>query len=237
MITSSSGAPVRNYSWFVMFILKRQDVEISTIQHPKRDQQLPILYYQGQSFRLISVFPASQEEEAKAVWRELTDNRGKACVLLEEPERYSVWGKIRLDQLNDSDTDGGQRTEILSRAAILLLQNLYIDIEEYLGVKQANLFEQDLVQTCREKKLPQADSSAAIQYLLKLDPLQTLQLPHWQEHHLLVFLEELYRLGKMYSGESNFAHAVADKLRDMPEGDRAFVIIWLKQSSVSKMWH
>lgn len=82
-----------------MFILKRQDVEISSIQHPQKDQQVPILQYQGQTFRLISVFSAAQEEEARAFWRDLTDNRGKACVLLEEPERYSVWGKVRLEQL------------------------------------------------------------------------------------------------------------------------------------------
>lgn len=86
-----------------MFILKRQDVEISTVQHPTRDQKVPILHYQGQTFRLISVFKASQEVEAKTLWRSLTDNRGKACVLLEEPERFSVWGKIRWEQL-DSDT-------------------------------------------------------------------------------------------------------------------------------------
>ncbi len=55
-----------------MFILKRQDVEISSIQHPKRDQPMPVLHYQGQTFRLISVFKASQEEEARALWRELT---------------------------------------------------------------------------------------------------------------------------------------------------------------------
>jgi hypothetical protein len=220
-----------------MFILKRQDVEISTIQHPKRDQQLPILYYQGQSFRLISVFKASQEEEAKAVWRELTDNRGKACVLLEEPERYSVWGKIRLDQLSSSDTDGKQQTEILLQAAILLLQNTYIDIEEYLGTRQANLFEQALIQTCSQKQLPQVNSSAAIKHLLKVNPFQALQLPHWQENHVLVFLEELHRLGKEYFGNSNFARSVVDKLEDMPEGDRSYVMMWLKQSAVSKMWH
>jgi hypothetical protein len=50
-----------------MFILKRQDVGISMIQHPKKeDQQLPILNYQGQTFRLITVFKASEEEEAKS---------------------------------------------------------------------------------------------------------------------------------------------------------------------------
>lgn len=70
-----------------MFILNRQQVEISTIQHPKHDRQSPILTYQGQRFRLIKAFGASQGEEAKAFWRDLTDNRGKACVLLEEPEQ------------------------------------------------------------------------------------------------------------------------------------------------------
>ena len=61
-----------------MFILKRQDVEISTIQHPNQeDRQVPILYYQGQTFRLITVFKASEAEEAKTFWKSLTDNRGK----------------------------------------------------------------------------------------------------------------------------------------------------------------
>ena len=81
-----------------MFILKRQDVEIGSFQHPSKEQKIPILSYQGQTFRLLSVFNAAQEEEARTLWRELTDNRGKACVLLEEPERFSVWGKIQLDR-------------------------------------------------------------------------------------------------------------------------------------------
>ena len=80
-----------------MFILSPQDVQISTIQHPKRNQAVSILSYQGQSFRLISVFSAQQEAEAKACWRELTDNKGKTCVLLAEAARYSVWGKVRLN--------------------------------------------------------------------------------------------------------------------------------------------
>ena len=75
-----------------MFILKRQDVDIKNVQHLSKDQPIPILYYQEQTFRLLSVFAAAQEEEAMALWRDLTDNRGKACVLLEEPERFSIWG-------------------------------------------------------------------------------------------------------------------------------------------------
>ena len=87
-----------------MFILKKQDVEITSIKHPKKDQKIPILNYQGQTFRLINFFKGDQAEEARAFWRDLTDNHGKACVLLEEPERYSVWVKIRLDQLASEDS-------------------------------------------------------------------------------------------------------------------------------------
>lgn len=130
-----------------MFILKRQDVEISTIQHPKREQQVPILYYQGQTFRLISVFKASQEEEAKALWRDLTDNRGKACVLLEEPDRYSVWGKVRVDQIG-SDTGSSSKMDIFTLASLLLLQSVFIDIEDFLGSKQATLFQKVLPKSC-----------------------------------------------------------------------------------------
>ena len=78
-----------------MFVLTMKDVDISAVQHPKRDQRISILKYQGQSFRLISTFSATQEAEARACWRELTDNRGKTCILLAEEQRYSIWGKVR----------------------------------------------------------------------------------------------------------------------------------------------
>ncbi|MEA5570385.1 Npun_F0813 family protein [Calothrix sp. UHCC 0171] len=219
-----------------MFILKRQDVEISSIQHPKRDQQVPILYYQGQTFRLISVFKASQEEEAKALWRELTDNRGKACVLLEEPDRYSVWGKIRAEQIS-SDTDNHSRTRILIQASILLLQSVQIDIEEMLGSKQATLFQKDMSEVCRQKQFPQVSSPDAVKYLLSIDPLQALQLPPWQEDRVITFLQELHRLGKAYFGNTHFADPVVDRLQDMPEGDRSLFMGWLGQSPISKLWH
>ncbi len=219
-----------------MFILKRQDVEISSIQHPKRDQQVPILDYQGQTFRLISIFKASQEEEAKALWRELTDNRGKACVLLEEPDRYSVWGKVRAEHVT-SDTTDHSRMRILIQGCILLLQSVQIDIEEMLGSKQANLFEKDMSEVCRQKQFPQVSSADAVKHILGINPLQALQLPAWQENHVITFLQELHRLGKAYFGNTNFANPVIDRLQDMPEGDRSFFIAWLGQSLVSKLWH
>jgi hypothetical protein len=218
-----------------MFILKRQDVEISTIQHPTRDQQVPILHYQGQTFRLISVFKGTQEVEAKALWRSLTDNRGKACVLLEEPERYSVWGKIRLEQLED-DTGSHSNTEILTLASILLLQAVYLDIEDLLGNRQASLFEKEITGILQQKQFPQASSLESAKSMITVEPSQMPKLPTWQETHVIILLEELYRLGKTYFGDTNFAHQLEERLQDMPEEERLVFIGWLNKSLLGKLW-
>ncbi len=218
-----------------MFILKRQDVEISSIQHPKRDQQVPILNYQGQTFRLISVFKANQEEEARALWRELTDNRGKACVLLEEPDRFSVWGKVRLDQI-DNDTGGHSKSGIYVQGSLLLLQAVYLDIEELLGTRQATLFEKDIAELLHRQKFPEITTLEAVKPLVTTNPLDGAKLPPWQENHLIILLQELHRLGKTYFGNANFAHQVTDTLQDMPEAERSLFISWLHQSSLSQLW-
>ncbi|WP_427159353.1 Npun_F0813 family protein [Aliinostoc sp. HNIBRCY26] len=218
-----------------MFILKRQDVEISSIQHPKKDQQVPILHYQGQTFRLISVFKAGQEEEARTLWRELTDHRGKACVLLEEPERFSVWGKVRLDQIGN-DTGGHSKNSTLIQASILLLQAVHMDIEEFLGTKQVSLFEKDVAEFQKQQQFPETASIEAVKQLVSIDPLESDKLPPWKENHVVSFLQELHKLGKTYFGNANFAHQVANHLQDMPEGERSLFISWLSQSSLNKLW-
>lgn len=218
-----------------MFILKRQDVEISSIQHPKRDQQIPILNYQGQTFRLISVFRANQEEEAKAFWRDLTDNRGKACVLLEEPERFSVWGKIRLEQLA-TDGAGDARTITLTQACVLLLQAVNIDIEDILGNRQAGLFQKNLIEVFKQWRFPQTESPAAINNLLSIDPLSTNQLPPWEEHHLITLLQELHRLGREVFGNTSFVSRAMDALEDLPPAERNYFLSWLNQSAISRLW-
>ncbi|WP_416669066.1 Npun_F0813 family protein [Egbenema bharatensis] len=224
-----------------MFILKRQDVDITTIQHPKKDQQIPILHYQGQTFRLLSVFNAAQEEDAKAFWRELTDNRGKACVLLEEPERYSVWGKVRLDQGSSDEMEGqGESDETepsFIQACLLLLQAVYIDIEDLLGARQVGAFQKEITDVFRRCQFPQADSPTAVNQLLTLDPLTSSSVPPWQEHHLNTLLQELYRLGKQHFGNASFTERVMDVLQDMPMRERGQFMSWLKRSPNGKLWH
>lgn len=223
-----------------MFILKRQDVEISTVQHPKRDQKIPILQYQGQTFRLISVFGQSQEEDARAFWRDLTDNRGKACVLLEEPERYSVWGKVRLEQLTADISEPQDDVNVVETsyvvACLLLLQAVYIDIEDLLGSRQLDVFEKEITSVFQQWRFPKADTPKAISELLTVDPLASLQVPPWEEHHLNTLLQELYRLGKEHFGNSSFTERVMDTLQDMHDSDRQSFLTWLQQSPTGAAW-
>jgi hypothetical protein len=224
-----------------MFILKRQDVEISSIPHPKKDQQVPILKYQGQTFRLINVFQAAQEEEAKAFWRDLTDNRGKACVLLEEPDRYSVWGKIHLEQLANEAPEpkvskGGETAPAFVQAALLLLQAVYMDIEDMLGARQLGVFHKEITTVFQQGRFPQTESADAVNQILKVDPLASLQVPQWREQHLTTLLQELHRLGKQHFGNANFTRRVMESLQDMPSHDRNQFLTWLKQSPLSSLW-
>ncbi|MEO0987241.1 MAG: Npun_F0813 family protein [Cyanobacteria bacterium J06639_14] len=222
-----------------MFILKRQDVDIKNVQHPQKDQQIPVLYYQGQTFRLLSVFNAAQEEEARALWRDLTDNRGKACVLLEEAERFSVWGKIRLESLGDESdaaaSNGQMADQFLIQGCLLLLQALLIDIEDLLGNKQADLFEKDVAGILTKEQFPQATTEKAVKMLLTMDPLAT-QVPHWGEPHLLKLLDGIYRVGKTYFGNATFTERSLDALEDLSTGDRKKFLAWLGQSPTGKLW-
>lgn len=218
-----------------MFILKRQDVDIKNVQHPSRNQPIPILHYQDQTFRLLSVFNSAQEDEARALWRDLTDNRGKACVLLEEPERFSVWGKVRLDAIA-ADADGGKSTDpALIRGCLLLLQALFIDVEDLLGSKQANLFQQEVTGVFKKWRFPQATSEKAVKGFLTMDPL-AIQVPPWDDHHLLRLLEELHHLGKDCFGNTNFTERTLDVLEDLPPADQAKFSAWLKQSPPGNLW-
>lgn len=227
-----------------MFILKRQDVDIKQVQHPSKDQPIPILHYQGQTFRLLSIFSAAQEHDARALWRDLTDNRGKACVLLEEPERFSVWGKVRLDAFDADENgaankgksaEGKSAEQFLIQGCLLLLQALYIDIEDLLGDKQAKLFEKDVTGVLTQWRFPQVASAQSVNALLTMDPLAT-KVPPWGEQHLLRLLEEIHGLGKNYFGNANFTERSLDALEDLPTNERESFLNWLSQSASGKLW-
>ena len=223
-----------------MFILKRQDVEIGSFQHPSKEQKIPILSYQGQTFRLLSVFNAAQEEEARTLWRDLTDNRGKACVLLEEPERFSVWGKIQLEQSSaETATPAASVNGVSSvfvRAGVLIIQAMYEDIEDLMGGKQAKRFEGDLAEIGQQMRLPQMTSAELVTSLLQLDPFSS-TMPPWQTNHLNTIFKELHRIGRNYFGRSNFTERALEALDDLSPTERDAFLTWLKQLSSGQLWN
>lgn len=215
-------------------ILSRQDVEISTIQHPSKDQPIPILNYQGQTFRLIKAFGTGHKEEAVNYWRDLTDNQGKACVLLQEPDRHSVWGKVQLEPTKQNSSEG--RYTPFTQACLLITQYLYLEIEDLLGNRQAALFTQEITNIFHKLQFPQTNSPEAIRKILTEDPLASLSTPAWEEHHLITLLQELHRLGKIYFGNTNFTEDTVDIIGDLAASEQKQFLAWLKQTSLDQLW-
>jgi hypothetical protein len=219
-----------------MFILKRQDVEIINVQNPQnREQQIPILQYQGQTFRLLSMF-GDNRNEALALWRDLTDNKGKACVLLEEPQRFSVWGKVKIDQMQTASASEHSLESHLVQGCLLLLQSVYAEVEDYLGVRQAGSFKQDIVKVMQQGKFSQGESIASLETLLKQDPLNSMQLPSWDAARIQVLLGEIYRLASSYFGNTSFLDNAIDSLAELPAAEQSKFKAWLKNTPKGKLW-
>jgi hypothetical protein len=217
-----------------MFILNRQDVEIANVQNPQnKDQQIPILHYQGQTFRLLNTF-GDNRDEALALWRDLTDNKGKACVLLEEPQRFSVWGRVKLDQLHTEASNSSSTGTHLVQGCLLILQAVYLEIEDLLGTRQANSFKQDLLKFMKQGKFAQSESLATLEGVLSINPLNSVQIPNWDESKLQLLLVELHNLASSYFGNNSFVDSAIDALNELPESSS--VIAWLKKAPKGKLW-
>ncbi|HEY9647858.1 MAG TPA: hypothetical protein V6C88_15890, partial [Chroococcidiopsis sp.] len=102
--------------------------------------------------------------------------------------------------------------------------------------KQAGTFQKEITAVFQQWRFPQTESADAINQLLTVDPLASLQVPLWQEHHLNTLLQELYRIAKQHFGNASFTGRVMDALQDMPSGDRNQFVAWLKQSPMGKVW-
>lgn len=225
-----------------MFILKRQDVEIKKVKFPNQEESVLILSYRGQRFKLLGIFPAAQEQKARLLWRNLTDHQGKVCVLLEEPERFSLWGRLQPNPLEQPTLSmpvaSPRGQDLYIKACLLLLQGLYMDVEDLLGPKQTKRFEADLAKMLTDWHFPLGAHPQGLNYLLQQDPLQlqSTQLPPWQEHHLQRLLEEAYRIGGYYFGNADFAGRALDSLAVLTNVEQQQVRAWLQDSPSGKSW-
>jgi hypothetical protein len=257
-----------------MFILKRQDVEITSISHPSnKDQKISILLYQNQTFRLMSTF-GDDREKALLFWRDLVDNKDMTCILLEEPEssRFSVWGKFIFDknlvkpatqqnlvvkpvvQIASTQTNSKQtgnqiigQTDFeqtysspidisLVKACLLILQTIYLEIEDLFGSRQVNLFKQDILKILLKGQFPQVDGMEKLERLLLAKDLASLRLPTWDDRQLQLLLQALYKISKSYFGNTLFLNATSNAIEELPPDELAKFQTWLSKTPSRNLW-
>ncbi|MEL7354780.1 MAG: Npun_F0813 family protein [Cyanobacteria bacterium P01_A01_bin.116] len=210
-----------------MFLLTPEDVEITSIQHPKREKKVPILCYQDKTFRLLSVFGSHQHAEAHASWKDLTENEGRPCVLLEESCRYSVWRQVRINM--------GLLQPVApaayAKACVLLVQALYGDVEQILGAKQAKNFGTAL----EVNAAVPVKNAGGLGALLRTNPLTEVP-PRWEEDELSALLLELHRLGAKFFGRTKFVERTLAALDELSGNDKAVFLNWLGLSLLGHLW-
>jgi hypothetical protein len=257
-----------------MFILKRQDVEITSISHPSnKDQKIAVLSYRDQTFRLMSMF-GNDREQALLFWRDLVDNKDMTCILLEEPEssRFSVWGKFIFDknqvkpaaQQNlevkpvvqpsstqtssqqtgnqisaqpDSEQNYSRHIDLsLVKTCLLILQTIYLEIEDLFGSRQSNLFKQDILKILLKGQFPQVDGMDKLERLLLAKDLANLRMPTWDDRQIQILLQELYKISKSYFGNTLFLNAASNAIEELPPDELAKFRTWLSRTPSGKYW-
>ncbi|MEM6449260.1 MAG: hypothetical protein AAF703_02995 [Cyanobacteria bacterium P01_D01_bin.105] len=212
-----------------MFLLTPSDVEIVQIKHPtKSAKKIPILSYDNQTFRLLSVFPAQQVEDAHADWQARTEKQNRPCVLLEEPTRYTVWQQVNIDmsalQLATPKAH--------SKACVLMVQTLYGDVEQLLGSRQAKSFGIALT----KQATPQVHMAGGLGNLLRLDPRIDV-LPMWEEEDLSALLLALHRLGAKFFGRAQFTQRTLQSLDELDAKDKSLFLNWLTNlTQLNQLW-
>ena len=210
-----------------MFLLTPSDVEIIQVQHPKTQKKIPILSYNDITFRLLSVFAAQQEAAARATWQDLTEQQGKVCVLLEEPARYSVWQRVRIDAERLKPTVPAA----CAKASVLMIQALYGDVDQLLGAKQAKGFGAALC----DRASKQVQTAGGLGHILRLNPL-TEVLPSWEETDLSALLLTLHQLGAKFFGRAKFTERTLQALEELTPDDKSAFITWLDASTLKQLW-
>jgi hypothetical protein len=278
-----------------MFILNRQDVDIVNIPHPQKEGlQLPVLVYQRQTFGLLTMF-GENREEALVYWRDLVDNKGKVCVLLEEPEikRYSVWGKFSLGkEINITkppeplapkqipseplapkqipseslapkqvpleparrrteptipklpEIDVGKTTQIgvnvehiVTKACLLILQAIYLEVNDIFGRNQGNLFKLDITKLLKKERFPQIDTIESLERLLCIQNLMDSPTPTWNDNHLQLFLNNLYKIAQSHFGSTAFLEASKNTIAELPPDTRKIFQTWLTKMPNGQIWY
>jgi hypothetical protein len=209
-----------------IFVLKRSDVEIARVRAPDNGRLVMIVRYQGRTFRLMNQFSAAQKDRAKALAESLVETRKQCCVLLDQEPTYSVWLEVQIEQPT-SPVKANAPAAInaparvtsessYTQACLLIVQTIAEDIEDLMGVSQKRTFQEEMTKIFKQCLLPGAESPAAINSLLTVDPLTATRLPIWEQKELEILFPRLGRLSKKYFGNTSFVERAIETLKELP---------------------
>ena len=210
-----------------MFLLTPEDIKITSVQHPKKNKNVPILSYDDKTFRLLRVFSADREADAHAAWRELTKTEDKLYVLLEERFRYSLWQQVQINL----GLLQPMAPAAYTKACVVMIQSLCSDAGRLLGDQQAKKFGA-AIEVNLAKQLA---ATGGLSGVLRLDPLVDV-MPRWAEDDLSGLLLVLHRLGSKFFGRSNFVARTLARLDNLAPNDKAVFLNWLGISLLSHLW-
>jgi hypothetical protein len=216
-----------------MFLLTRQDVEILPISQGQQ-----VLRYHAYTFRLVKVF-GDQKKEALVYWREMIDDKGMVCILLEEPQRYSVWAQIDRAAKVSEPNSVFDLPRSLIQGSLVLLKSAFKQAEQNLGTRKTKSLQQELLKVLLKSRLPIINSPEAIANLIQLDPFNKDTLPTWDDSHVQNLLGELHRLLLASNGNEKTQTIVEQSLESLnmlPSEVSISFEQWLKTTPKGKLW-
>ena len=208
-----------------MSIIDPQLVNIEIANLPDGRKSGLRLNYRGQIYDLVQAFATHKRERAEQQLQHLTKVDANAVnrsttdryLLVQEVGYYSLW-ELDLKLNRSIPTYQAERDrEILElqQASIWLFQELWLQWQDLLGVKQLRIFAEYLV-----ANTPQLKSGVDLDQLLILDPLATAKLADWSELDSIAFARQLYQLTQKKIGHQFGTKLTIDIIQAMPDSLR-----------------
>ncbi len=195
------------------------NIEIATIA----DRHLPglRLTYQARSYDLMRVFATSHLDLAQQQFQEAIANQNAAGILalnkyllVREVGYYSLWELDRAIAswaIANLPIPQPETSLELQQASMWLLQEIWLQWQELLGVRQLQVFAEDLISIA-----PQLQSRTDLDRLLAMSPMTPIGLAAWQAADLIAFDRRLYHLTYKKLGHQFGPELIADIVRSMP---------------------
>jgi hypothetical protein len=196
-------------------------IEIATIP----DRHLPGLRLTDRDriYNLIRVFATSHLDLAQQHFQDAIANQN-ALGILTNPDKYLLVREVGYYSLWELDRSIPQTPIVnltieqqpetsleLQQASLWLLQEIWLQWQELLGVRQLQVFAEDLISIA-----PQLQSRTDLDRLLAMYPMTPIGLAAWQSADLIAFDRQLYHLTHKKLGRQFSTELTSDIIRSMP---------------------